>query len=365
MSAQLEMEIALPLERFTLQVAWRSERPSLGIFGHSGAGKTSLLEALAGLRRVRSGRIRAGERVWLDTRRGLDEAPERRGVGYVPQDGLLFPHKDVMGNVLFGAGRVPHDGPALAVEKVMAVLELEPLRRQGTASLSGGERQRVALARALCSAPRWLLLDEPLGGLDAPLRRRILPYLLAVRREFGIPTVHVSHDATEVQMLCDEVLVLEQGKVLACGPPAETLTRPEVFALARSEGFENVLRGMVSTVDAGIAQVALSGEAAMPAIAVPAGGLAPGRRVLVTIRAEDIILSTSRPSGLSALNVLPARVKGIRDAEGAVALSAELAPGGPPVIATLTRQAVSRLGLAPGAEVFLIFKAQACRVTLA
>ena len=106
MSAQLEMEIALPLERFTLQVAWRSERPSLGIFGHSGAGKTSLLEALAGLRRVRSGRIRAGGRLWLDTQRGVDEAPERRGVGYVPQDGLLFPHKDVMGNVLFGAGRV-------------------------------------------------------------------------------------------------------------------------------------------------------------------------------------------------------------------------------------------------------------------
>ena len=363
MSAQLEMEIALPLERFTLEVAWRSERPFLGVFGHSGAGKTSLLEVLAGLRRVRSGRIRAGDQVWLDTQRGVDEAPERRGVGYVPQDALLFPHKDVMGNVLFGAGRIRPDGPALAVSKVMEVLELEPLRRQDPACLSGGERQRVALARALCSAPRWLLLDEPLGGLDAPLRRRILPYLLRVRREFGIPTLHVSHDATEVQMLCDEVLVLEQGKVLACGPPAETLTRPQVFSLARSEGFENVLRGTVSSVDAGSALVALSGEGAAPAIMVPATGLEPGRQVLVALRAEDIILSAAQPSGLSAQNVLPARVREIHDAEGARALSAELAPGAPPLIATLTRQAVARLGLGPGSPVFLIFKAQACRVT--
>jgi len=361
--AGLELDLSLPLRRFTLKVSWHSRQRFLGVFGHSGAGKTSLLEVLAGLRRAGSGRITAGGSAWLDTQRGVDLPPELRGIGYVPQDALLFPHKDVMGNVRFGARRASPDAPAPAVEKVMEVLELEPLRDQDTGSLSGGERQRVALARALCSAPRWLLLDEPLGGLDPPLRRRILPYLLRVREEFGIPTIHVSHDATEVQMLCDEVLVLEQGQALACGPPAEVLTRPDLLPLARAEGFENVLRGTVTSLADGSATVTLASSGVSPGILVPAAGLVQGRRVLVSLRAEDIILAGSAPAGLSAQNVLPATVRQLHDTDGAVALAAALAPGLPPVIATLTHQAVSQLRLGPGSDVFLIFKAQACRVT--
>src|SRR5262245_29314416 len=221
---------------------WETETDLLGIFGHSGAGKSTALDVIAGLARGARGSTRFDDEVWLDSARGVCLPPERRGTGYVPQDGLLFPHLDLFGNLTAGAARARRN-PAgrVSPERVLEVLELTALRHRPISRLSGGERQRLALGRALCSGPSILLMDEPLASLDLPLRRRILPYLVRVQEEFSLPTIFVSHDPTEVQMLCREIVVLASGEPLGCGPPEEVFTDPSIFPLARSEGFENLL----------------------------------------------------------------------------------------------------------------------------
>ena len=179
------------------------------LFGPSGAGKTTVLDAIAGLRTPQSGRIAVHDRVLFDGATRVNLPSHARHVGYVPQDVALFPHMDVRRNVLYG--RRP--GQKLLLETVAAMLEVGTLLDRRVPDLSGGERQRVALARALMSAPELLLLDEPLAAVDVERRRRILPYLLRVRDELGIPVIYVSHDRGEVDQLADRVIVLENGRV--------------------------------------------------------------------------------------------------------------------------------------------------------
>src|SRR5882672_887390 len=166
MSGGIDLDFRVPLGRFALSLVWKTADSSLGLFGPSGAGKTTALEAIAGLRRDAQGFIRVNDETWLDTSRGLRTPPEERGVGYVPQDTLLFPHRDVMGNLTAGRRRAERPGAKrLSAERVVEVLELGDLRSRAITTLSGGERQRVALGRALCSGPGLLLLDEPLASL--------------------------------------------------------------------------------------------------------------------------------------------------------------------------------------------------------
>ncbi len=365
----LALRISVPLERFELSVSWETSVGSLGIFGHSGSGKTTILEAIAGLRRSARGSIRIGSRTWLDSAAGVCEPPERRGVGYVPQDGLLFPHRDVMGNLLAGRRRAVLAGdPRIDVGRVLRVLELDDLRHRDVSALSGGERQRVALGRALCSGPEILLLDEPLAGLDLPLRRRILPYLMRVREEFSTPTIYVSHDASEVAMLAEEVVVLERGRFVARGGPHEVFTRPEIFPIARVEGFENVASGKVVAVRDGLAQVEVEPGTVL---AVPAEGLSAGKRVLVGLRAEDLILAVAPPGAMSAQNVLSGTIRALVETrpseagDGAVLVEVGLGRKPTPMTAAVSRQACRGLGLSPGLTVHLIAKAHALRVLAA
>ena len=181
------------------------------LFGPSGAGKTTVLDAIAGLRTPQSGRIAVHDRVLFDAATRVNLPSHARHVGYVPQDVALFPHMDVRRNVLYG--RRP--GQKLSLETVAAMLEVGTLLDRRVSDLSGGERQRVALARALMSAPELLLLDEPLAAVDVERRRRILPYLLRVRDELGIPVIYVSHDRVEVDQLADRVVMLDNGRVHA------------------------------------------------------------------------------------------------------------------------------------------------------
>jgi molybdate transport system ATP-binding protein len=214
--------IRLPLHDFTLEVDVEITAGRAGIFGPSGAGKTTLLDLVAGLRRAPSASIRLGDRVLTDTTQRLAVPARERRIGYVPQDLALFPHLSVRGNLLYGA----RDGQAAGrfpFEQVVGLLDLGSLVERRIGGLSGGEKQRVALARALLSAPDLLLLDEPFSGLDRPRRDRVLAYLLQAHQELRVPLLYVSHHVGEVQTLCEEVLVLEQGRVAAHGAPGELL----------------------------------------------------------------------------------------------------------------------------------------------
>lgn len=198
---------------FTLQIDEQLTGGITALFGPSGAGKTTTLDALAGLRRPDAGRIVVGARTLFDAQRRIDLPPHQRHIGYVPQDPALFPHMNVRRNVLYG--RRP--GQKLELETVTRMLEVGGLLDRRVVELSGGERQRVALARALMSAPDLLLLDEPLAAVDVERRRRILPYLLRVRDDLGVPVIYVSHDRVEVDQLADRVLILDAGRVVAQG----------------------------------------------------------------------------------------------------------------------------------------------------
>ena len=218
-------QLRLPLDGFALELDARLEARVTGLFGASGAGKTSLLEAIAGLRRPPDGRIRLDGFVLTDARGRVFLPPEKRGIGYVPQDGALFPHLDVRENLCYSQrSRLPFARPGIPYAHVVEVLNIGPLASRRIASLSGGEKQRVAFGRALLAAPKLLLLDEPLASLDSELKDQIMPYLAMIRDKFAIPMVLVSHSADEIVALCDEVLVLETGRCVRRGPPAELFT---------------------------------------------------------------------------------------------------------------------------------------------
>jgi molybdate transport system ATP-binding protein len=212
----LSFDVRVGDGEFTLEVADRSRVEVLGLFGPSGAGKTTLLETIAGLRRPVAGEIVVAGVTLFSSRRAIDVPPRERRVGYVPQDGLLFPHLTVRGNVLFGARK----GPA-PLDAVAEMLEIAPLLSRRVHGLSGGERQRVALARALMTSPTLLLLDEPLAAVDRARRERILPYLLRIRRELHVPLVYVTHDAAELSQIADRVVLIDAGRLVAAGPPRE------------------------------------------------------------------------------------------------------------------------------------------------
>lgn len=210
-------DVQLPLADFTLHVTAKLTAAVTGIFGASGAGKTSLLDVIAGVRRPLDGRVALDDVVFNDGRMHL---PSReRGIGYVPQENALFPHLSVLGNVRYGMTQrdAEHE------RRILDVLEIAHLTGRGVLSLSGGEQKRVALARALLSSPRLLLLDEPLAGVDHALRDRVATLLERLRDELRIPMLYVTHDATELLRLTSETLVLDRGRVVRMGPTEDVL----------------------------------------------------------------------------------------------------------------------------------------------
>jgi molybdate transport system ATP-binding protein len=343
------------LERrgFSLDVdaAW-DERVAV-LFGPSGSGKTTLLEAVLGLHRPAHARI-CLDGSWLDDAdRGLRVAAERRGLGWVPQDPTLFPHLSVEQNLRFGLGRAGTDG-AGCLERAVEVLEIAGLRARRVDRLSGGERARVAIARALASGPRALVMDEPLAALDLPLRARVLPYLLRVRDELDLPILYVTHDPDEAQLVGEVVVVLDGGRVVATGPPRETLWSRAVLPLSEALGMENVLVAQV--VDAAEDRSSAATTSGLRLV-IPAA-LTLGERVCLGIRAEDVLLAADAPGRISARNVIEARVAACEGHGGDVLVTLD---AGDRLVAKVTRGAAAQLELRPGARVFAVIKAQAIR----
>jgi molybdate transport system ATP-binding protein len=204
--------IRVPLAEFTLELDTEMGGGVTGLLGPSGAGKTTLLDVIAGLRKPATARIQVDEKVLTDTAAGISIPPRHRHIGYVPQDLALFPHLSVQKNLLYG--HEPYDSALFSFEHVTEVLEIQSLVDRGPGQLSGGEKQRVALARALLASPRLLLMDEPLASLDEKLKLKILPYLARVRDEFRVPMLYVTHNADEVNYLCDDVRRIERGRLI-------------------------------------------------------------------------------------------------------------------------------------------------------
>jgi len=347
------IDVALHQGRFGLAVAAHLGEAA-AVVGPSGAGKTTLLEAIAGLRRAQ-GRIAVGGEVLQDSAAGVFLPPERRRLGYVPQDGALFPHLSVLHNLTFGMPR-PRSRSSRDLDALVTLLDLQDLLRRYPRHLSGGERRRVALARALLAQPRLLLLDEPMAGLDPVRARKALAGIRRVRAELGVPLLVVTHHPHEALALASEVLLLDGGTVRAVGPARQVLLAPGVLAGEGERRWENFIRARVVRHDAsgGSTEVALEGGEAVTIPHTP--DLAEGADLLLSIDAEDLLLATAPPVGLSARNAVAGRVD-------------ELIPVGTSVYARvgpwlvhLTPAAVAELGLGAGTPVWIVAKTHSWRV---
>jgi len=222
--------IHLPLGRFPLDLDVEMEGEVIAIFGPSGSGKTSVLDLIAGLRKPQSAFIQIDGLVLANTQARQSLPPQQRGIGYVPQDGALFPHLSVMANLTFGSRRA-NGSSIFSTDHVVDVLEISHLLKSGVRMISGGEKQRVALARALLSQPRLLLLDEPLASLDANLKSKGLDLLQRIHAEFSTPMLYVSHSPEEIMTICDYMIVLESGRLIRRGRPRELFTTRNVPVL--------------------------------------------------------------------------------------------------------------------------------------
>lgn len=343
--------ISLPLASFILEVDVEIRGRIAAIFGPSGAGKTSLLDMVAGLRRARSAVIRLDDVVLTDTSSGIFVPSRHRGIGYVPQDLALFPHLSVHQNLLYGQ-KTGKGAPAFNFERVVEVLEIQSLVNRRVTDLSGGEKQRVAIARALLSSPRLLLLDEPLASLDQPLRARIVPYLTRVRDEFRVPMLYVTHDRFETLALADEMIVLVGGKVAQAGKVQDLFSRPASLDVAGALAVETVVLGSVIRTEDGLTTV-MVGPAVLTAVArdLPENV----RDAYVCIRAEDVILLKGAEGVNSARNQLPGMVQSLAPSGPLVRVGLDC---GFPLTALLTKRSSEDMGLKTGDRVTAQVKAQ-------
>ena len=338
----------------------------LAVLGPNGAGKSTLLRALAGLEPVSSGFVELSGRLLDDANDGVRVPVEQRRIGVVFQDYRLFPHLSVVENVAFGlrARGVRRGAARDAAREWVARLGLAEMASRRPGHLSGGQAQRVALARALVTQPEMLLLDEPLAALDARTRLEVRSELRQHLREFGGPSLVVTHDALDALVLGDRILVLEGGRTVQSGPPAEVAQRPATEYVARLVGL-NLYAG--TAVGPAARGVELDGggrliAAGIPAVdddedgATPVAGASgePGRRVLVAVAPSAISLFTSAPIGISQRNVWPGTVRGMELLTDRVRIAVD---GMPSALVDVTPAAVADLDLVPGRKVWLAAKA--------
>jgi molybdate transport system ATP-binding protein len=350
----IEVDIRVRREDFTLDAAFAADAPIVALFGRSGAGKSTIVNAIAGTVRPESGRISVDGRTLFDSKANVDVKPEARHVGYVFQDALLFPHMTVAANLAYGERLTPRDARFVDRARVIALLDLARLMDRRPGSLSGGERQRVAIGRALLASPRVLLMDEPLASLDAPRKAEILAYIELLRDELRLPIVYVSHALEEVTRLADFMVVVADGRVSAAGSVADVLARPEVQAQTGRFDAGAVIEARVARHDERYGLTALAfdgGELIVPNVDALAG-----EPVRVRIRARDVSLATEAPRGVSIQNVLPAEVVSLSGEFGAI-VDVALRVGGTRLVARVTRKAVDDLALAPGLHVHALVKA--------
>ena len=351
----IEVEVAKRLGSFAIDARFAAaETGIVALFGRSGAGKTSIVNALAGLMRPDRGRIAVEGEVLFDSERGIDLPPERRRLGYVFQEGLLFPHYSVRGNLLYGRRG---DGAAVSLDQVVELLGLERLLERKPDALSGGEKQRVALGRALLAAPRLLLMDEPLAALDAPRKAEVLPFIERMRDELRIPIVYVTHAMEEIVRLADRLVLLADGHVAAVGTVEELTSRLDLRPLTGRYEAGAVIRAEVAEHDPDYELTRLAfpgGRINVARIDLPLGA-----KVRVRVRARDVVLALAPPTGLSIRNAFAGRVLEIAPERGPnVDVLLDIGTEGNPVRlwARITRRAQAELALVPGARIHALVK---------
>jgi molybdate transport system ATP-binding protein len=359
LTAQIQKCLSGGDRQFTLDVDFALSPGVTILFGASGAGKTTLLDCLAGLTRPDAGHIAVANENWFDDRLKINIPTPVRRIGYVFQDLALFPHLSVEANVQYGISHLDASERRSRTDAVLKSFHIAHLCGRKPGEISGGERQRVALARALVTDPRLLLLDEPLGGLDAPTKSKIVDDLRTWNGAHRIPILYVTHHREEVFALGERVLVLENGRIIAQGTPHEVMTAPRLELVAQLAGFENIFDAIVIAAheDRGTMTCRLSGS--HTELETPMVRAVIGTTLRIGIRAGDILLATVRPQGISARNLIPGTLVSVEQRDVRVIAKVEC---GVEMEIHLTLAARDSLELEPGGEIWLVLKTHSCHL---
>jgi molybdate transport system ATP-binding protein len=338
---------------FSLDVALTL--PSTGVsvlFGHSGSGKTTLLRCIAGLEQAPKGYLEINGHIWQDSERNVFLPTYKRPLGYVFQEANLFSHLTVLANLHYGLKRIKNNLGLIKLNQTIELLGIGHLLARMPSNLSGGERQRVAIARALALNPEILLMDEPLASLDFKRKQEILPYLSRIHQQLDIPVIYVTHSQQEVAQLADTLVILEDGRLLASGPLAETQSRLDL-PLAQDRAAVTVWQVNIAEHenDYDLTRVEFSGGS----LCLSAVDAKIGTALRVQIYARDVSITLEEPSATSILNVLPAIISQLtegRDSQTVV----QLHVGKQVLLAHITRKSLVLLGLQIGMSVFVQIK---------
>ncbi len=353
----IELQYKVQRAAFVLDVNLELPQQGItGVFGVSGAGKTTLLRCIAGLEPAAAGRLMVSGHAWDDAAGGITLPVQQRNIGYVFQEPRLFDHLSVRANIEYGSKRRAGNNAA-DFRRVVELLGLDALLERHPAALSGGEAQRVAIARALLCSPELVLMDEPLAALDSARRNDILPFLDRLHAEAQIPIIYVSHNVDEVCRLCDHLVVMDAGSVVASGPLQDVLVKLDVPVLGGSNA-GSVIEGTVADYDSDddLACLEFSGGR----LWVP-GDVGPsGANLRLRIQASDVSLCRSRPEHSTILNILPADVEAIQSGDGA-AMLVRLRLGNDRIVARVTRRSIRELGLGVGESLFAQIKSVAVK----
>ncbi len=321
------------------------------LFGPSGVGKTTVLRCLAGLETPSAGRISFRGEVWFDAGEGVALLPQRRSVGYIPQESALFPHLNVRENILFGLHGLGARERGRRAQDMLETFHLAEFQSRKPQELSGGQKQRVAIARALGRSPRLLLLDEPLSALDVPVRNELQPEIRRILRRLGTPAIAVTHDWAMALSLGDELAVMGRGGILQTGTPEEVFSRPADLEVAAAVGVETIVPCRLEQRSDGIAVLAAGGRRVF---AVDNG--LDCSEYYACLRGEDVTVERGAPVRTSARNHLQGIVREIVPSGSLRRVTVDV---GFRMAALVTRQALQDLALAEGTEVIASFKASA------
>ena len=360
MNGSLSLQVSKSYPGFTLEAALEAEPGITGLFGPSGGGKTTLIDMVAGIRKPDSGRILLDGEPLFDAATGVNLPPEKRRIGYVFQDGLLFPHMTVRQNLLDGVRGSSSGGAGTDFGDICALLGLEGLLTRYPATLSGGEKQRTAIGRALLSNPRILLMDEPLSNLDPARREAFFPYLERVRDEMRLPILYVSHQLDEIVRLADRAALISAGSIRASGPIEQLFRAAEMKPYLGYFDAGVVLNGTAMEPEHGLIPLEVAGGRFLtndPA-------LATGANVRLRILARDVAIARGRPEDISVLNVLECSIAGMETLENGevdidLVLKVTASENPDHITARITAWSQERLELKDGDTVFALIKAVA------
>jgi molybdate transport system ATP-binding protein len=358
----LHLDVALKRNDFQLEIHCQLDHLITGVFGISGAGKTTLMHVIAGIESPQAGVVELSGRELINTYKNHNLAIEKRHVGYVFQDGRLFPHLNIRQNLEYGVRYRKGNMAKIKFEALVSLLNIGDILDKKVKSVSGGQRQRVALGRSLMTEPDMLLLDEPFAGLDQPMRLQIIPYLKKIAERFHVPMLVVSHDLPDLLRLTDHLMVVHDGRCLGTGSPFELIGIPDAYNLLNVAGMINCLDLTVQKIDEAADLLLLSCPDCSGIVAECTGmeaDLGEAQRVQATLRPEDITLALHRIVDISIQNQIKGRIVELKRIDRKVYC---LINCGFSIMAELTTKSAKTLELKEGAEIWCLFKAAAVKI---